>query len=178
MSFLELVKKRQSTRGFTDKPVAREHIEQCIEAARLAPSACNSQPWSFIVVEGENLRKKIGRKAFSGIYRSNNFAKDAPVFIVAVTEVSTYIARLGGLIRNVKYNLIDIGVACEHLVLQAEELGIGSCWLGWFDDRRVKKTLDLSPKAHVDIIIALGYPKSPGLREKVRKPLDEMVTWI
>ena len=70
----------------------------------------------------------------SGIYSSNKFVKTAPVLIVAITEYSVYYARLGGMLRNVKYNLIDIGIACEHLVLQAAELGLGTCWLGWFNE--------------------------------------------
>ena len=124
MKFMDLVKKRDSVRKYSSTPVPRELIDQCLEAARLAPSACNSQPWSFIVVDDEKTKNEIVKKSMSGIYSSNKFVMTAPVIIVAITEHSTYIARMGGLLRHVKYNLIDIGIACEHLVLQAGWAGL------------------------------------------------------
>ena len=119
MTFLELVKRRKSTRKYSSKPVPREVIDRSIEAARLAPSACNSQPWSFIVVDDENLKNRLLDKAFSGAHSMNSFIRNAPVLIVVVTERSTYVARLGGYLKGVQYCLIDIGLACAHLKLQA-----------------------------------------------------------
>ena len=173
MSFLELVRKRQSERKYSDKPVPREVVERCIEAARLAPSACNSQPWTFMVVEGE-LKNRLAAAAFSGLYSMNSFAARAPVLIVVVTERSKYVARLGGQIRGVQYSLIDIGIACEHLILQAAEEGVGTCWLGWFNEKAVKRTLGLAKSDRVDIIISLGYPETEKLRDKIRKEPDEI----
>ncbi|NIM11245.1 MAG: NAD(P)H nitroreductase [Candidatus Aminicenantes bacterium] len=175
MKFSELVNKRESTRMYSSKPVPRELIDQCLEAARLAPSASNSQPWSFIVVDDEATKNEIVDKSMSGIYSSNKFVKTAPVLIVAITEYSVYYARLGGMLRNVKYNLIDIGIACEHLVLQAAELGLGTCWLGWFSENALKKVLGLSKNTKVDVVLCMGYPaedKPP--RQKIRKPLDKI----
>jgi nitroreductase len=175
MKFIDLVKKRDSVREYSSKPVPREVIDQCLEAARLAPSACNSQPWYFIVVDDEKTKNKIVKKSMSGIYSPNKFVMTAPVIIVAITEHSTYIARMGGMLRNVKYNLIDIGIACEHLVLQAEELGLGTCWLGWFDESAVKKVLGLSKSTKVDVMISLGYPdENLPPKKRIRKSLDEM----
>lgn len=178
MKFMELVKQRESTREYSSKPVAREMIEQCLEAARLAPSACNSQPWSFIVVEDEEKKNRIVDKAMSGIYSLNKFVKTAPVLIVVITENSKYIARMGGMLRAVKYNLIDIGIACDHLTLQAAELGLGTCWLGWFNEKAVKKVLGLPKSTKIDVMISLGYAdESPEPREKIRKPLEEIIRY-
>ena len=178
MNLIDLIKKRTSTRSYSSHPVSREDIESCLDAARLAPSACNSQPWSFIVVDNPDVKNKIVKKALSGIYRMNNFVKDAPVLIVVITELSTYIARMGGQLRNVKYSLIDIGIACDHLILRATELGLGSCWLGWFNENAVKNVLGLSKSKKIDVMISLGYRAEKGKREikpavkKRRKSLD------
>jgi nitroreductase len=174
MTFLELVRKRRSTRKYSAKPVPRETLERCLEAARLAPSACNVQPWHFIVVDDAELKNNLAKAAFSGVYSMNSFAKDAPVLIAVVTERSNYIARLGGYLKGVQYSLIDIGIVCEHLVLQAEEEGVGTCWLGWFNEGAVKKVLGLPKAKKVDIMISMGYPESEELREKTRKHLSEI----
>lgn len=172
MPFLDLVRKRQSERKYSDKPVPRDAIERCVEAARLAPSACNSQPWTFLVVEGE-LKNKLAAEAFSGIYSMNAFAVRAPILVVVVTERSKYAARLGGQIRGVQYSLIDIGISCEHLILQAAEEGLGTCWLGWFNEKGVKKVLGLPKAARIDVIISVGYSETENLRQKNRKDADE-----
>lgn len=175
MSFLELVNKRNSTRQYANKPVPRELIDTCLEAARLAPSACNSQPWSFIIIDDPVQKNEIVQQIMSGIYKNNAFAVHAPVLIVAITESSTYIARLGGMLRSVKYNLIDIGIACDHLTLQAAELGLGTCWLGWFNEKKLKKLLNLPRSTQIDVVFTLGYPESnTEPRQKIRKPLDQM----
>jgi len=174
MPFLDLVKQRRSIRKYAVRPVPRETVDRCIEAARLAPSACNSQPWSFIVADDAALIRAIADKAFSGVYAINNFAKDAPVLIVVLTERSGYIARLGGYFRGVQYSLIDIGISIEHLVLQAREEGLGTCWLGWFDEAAVKRVLNVPKEKKIDVIISMGYPEQQPLKDKPRKSLEEI----
>ena len=174
MSFLNLVRNRYSLRRYSPKAVPGESIERCLEAARLAPSACNSQPWRFIVVEEERLRTRLAERAFGGVYAMNAFAGKSPVLVVVVTERSRYAARLGGFLRGVQYSLIDIGIACEHFVLQAEEEGLGTCWLGWFNEKAVKRVLGLPRKTRVDIVISLGYAEEDEKQEKKRKSLGEM----
>ena len=107
MGFLDLVRRRQSVRKYSPKPVPREVIDRCLEAARLAPSACNAQPWSFIVVDDETKRKELGRAAFSGIHSMNRFARHAPVLVVVVTERSTYAAKLAGFFKAAADGHID-----------------------------------------------------------------------
>ena len=174
MRFLELVKRRKSTRKYSSKPISREIIDRCLESACLAPSACNSQPWSFIVIDDEQLRNAVNEAAFSGVYSMNSFVNQAPVLIVVITERPGYMARLGGYFRGVQYSLIDIGIACEHLILQAEEEGIGTCWLGWFNEKAVKKILRIPKDKKLDVIISMGYPESGEVKDKKRKPLDEI----
>jgi len=178
MKFLELVKKRSSVRRYAARPVPREVIEKCLEAARLTPSACNSQPWRFIVVSDPALKDKLGEIAFSGIYSMNSFAKKAPALVVVVRQRSSKAATAGGFFRGTQYNLIDLGAACEHFVLQAAEEGIGTCWLGWFNEKKVKRLLGIKRGSRADIIISMGYPESEKQREKSRKPLSEISRFI
>jgi len=173
MNFSELVLNRRSVRKYLPKPVVRELIDQCLEAARLAPSACNSQPWQFIIVDDEKAKNQLCEAAFGGIYSSNKFVKNAPVIIVIITDQKSYKVKVGELFRNLKYALIDIGIAGEHLALKATDLGLGTCWLGWFSERGVKKALNLPKSARVDIMFSLGYP-ADSERPKKRRTLDEI----
>ena len=174
MDFLDLVNRRQSCRSYSTRPVERTLIDKCLEAARLAPSACNSQPWTFIVVDREPPKTALAQAAFGGVYSLNKFALQAPVIIAVLTERSKYIARLAGCFRKVQYSLIDIGIACQHLDLQAAELGLGACWLGWFNERAARRVLGLSASTHIDVMFTLGYPADPRLRPKSRRSLDQV----
>lgn len=174
--FNELVNKRLSVRKYIDKPIDDDSIKLCLEAARLAPSACNSQPWRFVVVNDKTKKDELCDKAFSGIYSINSFAKGAPVIIAVVSEKSTFLARIGGQFRGTQYLLIDIGISCEHLVLQAAELGIGSCFLGWFNERAVKKALNIPGHKKVDLLISLGYYEGID-RPKSRNALNDIYSY-
>jgi len=147
---------------------------KCLEAARLAPSACNSQPWHFIVIDDTELKKRICDKIFSGIYAMNKFAKEAPVLIAVVSEKGRFLSGLGGQVRDTRYFLVDLGIACEHLVLQAQELGIGSCWMGWFDEKALKKEIRIPVNKKIDIVISLGYPAEDKFVLKNRKTLGKI----
>ncbi len=178
MDFLDLVKHRKSVRDFRDKPVEREKIMMCLEAARLAPSASNSQPWRFIVVDDSDLKYRLCMAAFGGLYFINSFCKTAPVIVVIVSEKSKFLARVGGMFRGTNYHLIDIGIAGEHLVLQAEDLGLGTCWIGWFNKRAVKSILNIPEKKKIDTLIALGYYDREKLgAEHGREPIDKIVSF-
>lgn len=174
MSFMDLVQKRRSVRSYRPDPVPREALDRCLEAARLAPSACNSQPWSFIVVDRPELREHFTEAAFSGLHSMNSFAKDAPVHIAVVRENAKTAARFGGFFQGIDFTLIDIGIACEHLVLQAAEEDIGSCYFGWFSEKGVKRVLGLPRGSRVDLLICLGYTDRPLQAPKQRKLLDEI----
>ena len=170
MTFLELVKRRKSIRRFLDKPVEREKLMLCLEAARLAPSACNAQPLHFIVVDDKEIRDRLGQ-SFHGVYALNAFSQQAPVIVAVVSERSKFLARIGGLLRATRYYLVDIGIAAEHFVLQAEELGLGTCWIGWFNERAVKSALGIPRDRRVEILIALGYHTEQPARAPDREPV-------
>jgi len=171
--FLQLVRQRFSVRKFLAQPVEREKINLCLEAARLAPSACNSQPWRFIVIDEPELKNRLAEKIFSGPYASNYFARQAPVLVVVISERGKFLARIGGYLRDTRYYLIDIGIAVEHFVLQATELGLGTCWLGWFNEKEVKKVLNLPAETKIDIVLAVGY-SAIAPRIKKRRELSEI----
>jgi nitroreductase len=178
MALLDLIKHRKSVRDFLDKPVEREKIMMCLEAARLAPSASNSQPWRFIVVDDKQLKDKLCHAAFRGIYWINSFCKTAPVMVIVISEKSKFLSRIGGMFRGTKYYLIDIGIACEHFVLEAEDLGLGTCWIGWFNERAVKSILNIPENKKIDILIALGYYDRGKLGpEHDREPIDKIVSF-
>jgi nitroreductase len=176
MKFLDLVNARQSVRTYEPgRRISRETLDRCLEAARLAPSACNSQPWSFVVVDTPEQVRELARDACGfPPYGMNKFAVDASAIVAVVTEKMKLAARLGAQLRGVQYSLVDVGIACEHLVLQAAEEGIGSCWLGWFDERAVKRRLDIPRGRKVDLLLCLGYEADPAPRPKVRRSLDDV----
>jgi nitroreductase len=174
MTFEDLIHKRRSVRRYADRPIAKEDVLKCLEAARLAPSACNSQPWHFIVIDRPQLRKRVAERIFSGLYSMNKFAQEAPVLVAVVSEKMKFLASVGSQVRDTRYFLMDIGIACEHLILQAQELGIGSCWMGWFDEKALKEELKIAKDKKIDIVIALGYAAEEKIVPKVRKTLEEM----
>jgi len=178
MALLDLLKHRKSVRDFLERPVEREKIMMCLEAARLAPSACNSQPWRFIVVDDKQLKNKLCDAAFSGIYSVNAFCRMAPVVVVVISEKSKFLARIGGMFRGTKYYLIDIGIAIEHFVVQAEELGLGTCWIGWFNEGAIKPILNIPQRKKIDILIALGYYDREKLGpEHDREPINKIASF-
>lgn len=177
MRLLELVRIRRSVRAYRDQPVPRKLVDECLEAARLAPSACNSQPWRFLVLDNRDRIRAVAKAACSGIYRMNRFIETAPVLIVAITEASKWLARMGGRIRDVRYNLIDIGIAGDHLTLAAAERGLGTCWIGWFDEAALKRKLALPEPTQVDVIMPMGYPADEP-KEKNRRSLEEIREYL
>jgi nitroreductase len=177
MSVKEIIAQRRSIRRYLDKPVEREKILECLEAARLAPSADNVQPWRFLVIDDPELKERFAKEVFSGIYSVSKFAAKAPVLIMILARLDIIANRIGKQIQNVQFYLIDTGIAGEHIVLQAEELGLGTCWIGWFNSRKARKVLNIPRKYKIVSLISMGYcEKKPG-REKKRKSLED-IAWF
>lgn len=177
MDFQELIKRRQSVRRYLiDKPIEDHKLERIIEAGRLAPSASNSQPWTFIIVDKDGPLQEVAKATHGKLIGINKFVVQAPLLIVLVIEKPKFTTQIGGAIKNKEYPLIDIGIAAEHMCLQAEEDGIGSCMLGWFDEKRIKNLLNIPRKKTIGLIISFGYaPDDYKLRKKIRKSLNEVV---
>lgn len=173
---LKLICTRQSDRSYSDRLVEKEKIERILEAGRMSPSACNSQPWKFIVVDDPPLLREIAAASSAKTLGFNKFTGEAPLFIVVVREKSKPVARIGGAIKDKDYSLIDTGIAAGNICLQAAAEGLGSCMLGWFDEPRVRKALSIPGGRRAELIITLGYPAGEH-REKRRKPASEVVSY-
>ena len=175
-SFLELVQLRQSDRSYMDKPVEKEKIERILEVARLAPSACNAQPWKFIVVTDPEKRMQIADATANKLLSMNHFTKQAPVQLVLVEENANFTSTVGGWVTNKHYPHIDLGIVASHVCLAATSEGLGSCIVGWCDEKKVQKALNIPKNKRVMLVILLGYSNQPQ-REKKRKEMNEIVSW-
>ncbi len=175
--FQRIVRGRRSIRRFLPTPVEPEKLRACLEAARIAPSAHNVQPWRFIVVDDPGLKDRLASEAFSGIFSGSKFAAQAPVLLVVLTKPDLVADRLGGRFQGVRYHFIDIGIAGEHVVLQAEELGLATCWMGWFNYRRVRKVLGIPPIFKVVAMLAVGYAEKRPSREPPRRTFEGIVSF-
>lgn len=174
-AFHELVARRQSDRDYdAGRAVEKEKIGRILEAGRLAPSACNSQPWHFVVVDDPAIRGDVVKAMMS--LGMNQFAASAPCFILIVQESPNFSARLGGWIKNKHFPLIDCGIAASYLTLAATAEGLGSCIMGWFDEKALKRLLGIPSRKRVLLAVALGYSKQP-LRDKQRRPVEEVASY-
>ncbi|HHW48744.1 MAG TPA: nitroreductase [Clostridiaceae bacterium] len=168
MSFLEIARKRYSVRDFKDIPVEKEKILQVLEAARIAPSAVNYQPWHFIVITDETMKNKVA-EAYA-----RDWFKKAPVIIVACGDHSKSWKRKDGK----DHCDIDVAIAVDHITLAAADLGLGTCWVCAFDADKCHETLGLPDNLEVVALIPMGYPASDrGVKEKNRKSIEDIVTW-
>lgn len=176
-SFLELAQLRQSDRSFdTDKVIEQVKLDKILEAGRLAPSACNSQPWKFIVVKNPDIRMKIADACASKVLGMNHFSKQAPVQLVLVEEASNFTSRFGGFVKQIHYPHLDLGIVASHICLAAEDEGIGSCMLGWLNEKKIRDILDIPSGKKIVLVILLGYSKQTK-REKKRKSLTDIVSY-
>ncbi len=175
--FQKIIRGRRSIRRYLPTPVEREKLLACLEAARLAPSAHNAQPWRFIVVDDPELKGRLASAAFSGLYSGSKFAAQAPVILVLLAKTEFMAHGLGGRLQGVPYHLLDVGIAGEHIVLQAEELGLATCWMGWFNYRKVRKVLGIPRKYKIMAMMPVGYAEKRPKREPPRKTLEEIVTY-
>ncbi len=175
-NFFELVSKRESCRSYSDKKVDKELLLRCIEAARLSPSACNSQPWSFVVVNSEEKSPLVAQ--YTQSMGMNKFTSEAPAFIVVCEEKANLSASLGGFVKNQHYAQGDVGIAAASVCFAATEQGLSTCILGWFDEKRIVDILNISKDKRIRLVIAVGYAKNDNIRDKKRKTLDEIMTYI
>lgn len=175
IDFMELVMQRYSVRAYSNNPVEQEKIDRCIEAARLAPSACNSQPWTFIVVNDVEKKSSLADTTSNKLLPLNHFTKQAPVMIVLVIEKPKFTAELGSFIKDRDFSLIDIGIAAEHICLQAVSDGLGTCMLGWFNEKKVREILEIPSGKRIGLMITLGYPKNAKRKNRPRKGVEEVL---
>jgi len=157
--FLALVKTRFSCREYIEKEVADEDIAYCLEAARNAPSACNKQPWRYIVVKDKVLIRAIAEHCLlPGLQMK--WICNVPVLVVVCAQTSFITHKLASLLTKNNYYQIDIGISGEHFVLAASSLELATCWIGWYKERKIRRLLNIPRGVKVLSLITLGYPKS------------------
>lgn len=175
-NYFDLINKRESCRNYKDKPVEKEKLIACIEACRIAPSACNGQPWKFIVVNNKELSSKVAKCVQNLVM--NKFTDKCPAFIIILEEKSDIKARIGGTIKNQDFSSIDIGIATAHLCLAATELELSTCIMGWFNEKELKKLLSIPKSKRIRLVVSIGYSADKKLRNKIRKSIDEISLFI
>jgi nitroreductase len=176
--FLELAEKRYSCRNFADRPVEREKLVKCVEAARLAPSGCNSQPWKFIVVDDPKLVPEIAKTTQQlGI---NDYLSGAKAFLVVLEEHAVLMPKIAPLVDSQIFAKGDLGGATLSFCLEAESLGLGTCMAGMFDRAKLSSLLNLPKDQRYFLVVAIGYPSrvTNEPRPKQRKPLEEIARFI
>ncbi len=174
MDFLQIAKTRQSCRSYDEtRPVEEEKLTAVLEAARLAPSACNGQPYKLTVCRGETAKAVAAATMGMGM---NKFAPQAPVMIVISEMPYVKSAALGAKVKGNDYRSIDIGIVSAYLTAEATAQGLSTCILGWLDDGKIRKICDLD--SPVRLVVCLGYAKANDkLRSKKRKDMDALVTF-
>ena len=172
MSFLEIAENRQSCRNYDpDKKVEKEKIEKILEVARLAPSACNGQPYFITVCENEKAKQVANATVSMGL---NKFAPDAPIIMVISEEAYTKTAGLGAKFKDTDYRSMDIGILAAYITAEAHEQGLSSCIIGWLDDKKIREICSI--ERPVRLVITLGYAKEGDkIRTKRRKSMEELV---
>lgn len=173
--FSEIAEKRQSCRAYDpDREVEKEKLDAVLDSCRLAPSACNGQPYHITVCSGEKAKKAASLVTGMGM---NKFATDAPILLVLSEESYVPSAAMGAKLKKNDYRSIDIGIAAAYLTAEAEAQGLATCILGWFDNEKIMSLCGLDKP--VRLVITLGYAKEGyALREKKRKDLKDLVTFL
>lgn len=168
MKVLEVIQKRRSVRKYKEDPIPEKALMRVLEAARLAPSGKNFQPWKFIIVKDKALKEKLAQ-ASAGQF----FMAEAPIIIVGCGFPDNCYAHMG---RYMKSWSVDVTIALEHLILQAQEEGLGTCWIGSFEEEEVKAILNIPENVKVLALTPLGYPDEIP-RFRGRKSLDEIISY-
>ncbi len=177
MNFIRLVNRRFSVRKYKNISVERDKILHCMEAARLTPSACNSQPWHFVVVDNPQQVASLAEKTTLPLSKLNQFVKGAPVIVAIIAEKPNLSAQIGGMIKKKPYYLMDIGMAAEHFCLQAVEESLGTCMLGWFNEKAVKEYLSVPKNKSIPLLITMGYPEKDTPPNKIRVKLEDIYSF-
>jgi nitroreductase len=174
--FLDLCLRRQSCRNFSDKPVEHEKLVKCVDAGHYAPSGCNSQPWSFVVVETPGIVKEAAKCGQQ--MNMNPFLSNAQAFIIVLEEHAVLMPAVRRIVDSQYFAKGDLGAAVVQVCLEAETQGLGTCIIGIYDREGLCKLLDIPVEKQFAALIAVGYPADPAVRQKSRKPLEEITRFI
>ncbi len=175
-NFMELCLRRQSCRDFADRPIEHEKLVYCLEAARLSPSACNSQPWSFVVAESPQVVSEVAKCGQQ--MNMNPFLDKAKAFVVALEEHAVLMPGIRRILDSQYFAKGDIGAAAYAVCLAAEDQGLGSCIIGIYDREKICELLNIPLEKQFGALIALGYPASDKIRDKNRKALKDIARFV
>ncbi|MDR1320060.1 MAG: nitroreductase family protein [Gracilibacteraceae bacterium] len=176
VDFLDICKLRQSCRNFSDRPVEHDKLVKCVEAGHFSHSACNAQPWSFIVVENPELVSEIAKCGQQ--LKQNAFLRTAKAFIVILEEHAVLSPVISCFLDSQYYAKGDLGAAAAYVCLEATTQGLGSCHIGVYDRAGICELLNIPAEKQFGAVIALGYPASDVIRSKNRKPFDDIVRFV
>jgi len=168
MSILKVIKERRSVRRYRSDPIPEEVLLRVLDAARFSPSGKNLQPWKFIIVRNETLKRRLAEASLR-----QSFIAEAPVVVVACGFPDRCYSRLGNYMKSWP---VDVAIAVEHLMLQAQEEGLGTCWVGAFEEGEVKSILNIPDGVKVLALTPLGYPDENPV-PRGRKSLEEIVSY-
>ena len=173
MNFTELARMRESCRNYTGEPVPREKLLAILDAARMSPSACNSQPWSFVVADTPDAARRAA--ACVQVDGANKFTDHAPAFLIVLEEPVQLSPRIADKIDSQHFAQIDLGLITAHICLAAADLGLGTCIMGIFDKEKTKAYFQIPAEKRVRLILSVGYSADTSPRAKKRKSLEEFV---
>ena len=169
--FFSLINERESCRSYTGEHVEKELLLQCIEAARLAPSTCNGQPWYFYLVLNDHLKGEM-------VKLTQPFTSKAAGFIVMLEEKPSLPTKFANKFKEQDFTQIDLGIAASHICLAATQLGLSTCMIGWFREDKMKKLLGIPKNKRIRLVFSVGHAAKQEIRDKKRKELDKILTII
>ena len=174
--YFDLVRRRESCRNFDpNRPVEKEKLVRCAEAAWLAPSACNGQPWKYLIVTNAELAEKL--RPLMMELGMNKFLKNCPAFAVVLQEATIARVSLSQKFKDQDFAPIDVAFSASQFCYAATEQGLSTCIIGWHNEQKIRELFSLPKSTRVRLILAVGYATSDQLREKSRKPIDDVIQY-
>jgi len=168
MNFYELIRKRRSIRRYKSDPIPDVVLNKILEAGRIAPSAKNIQPWHFIVIRDTDIKKKVAE-----VSRKQAFMAEAPVILCGCALKKIAWGRMGGYMSSFA---VDLAIAMDHIILAATNEGLGTCWIGAFDEKAVKEVLNIPEDVRIVALTPIGYPAEEPI-DRGRKDLKEIISY-
>ncbi len=170
--YFELINKRESCRDFDTRTVEKDKLERCVEAARLAPSACNSQPWKYLVVTNPEMAEKL--RPMMQDLGMNKFVNACPAFAIVLEETAKLKVTVSQRFKDQDFAPIDLAFSASQFCYAATEQGLSTCIIGWHNEPKIKEMFSLKKHERVRLILAVGYAKTDKIREKKRKPIEDI----
>lgn len=172
--YFDLIARRESCRNFDpNRPVEKEKLQRCAEAAWIAPSACNGQPWKYLIVTNPELNEKL--RPLMMELGMNKFVKNCPAFAVVLEEATVLKVSLSQKFKDQDFAPIDVAFSASQFCYAATEQGLSTCIIGWHNEQKIRDLFGLPKTTRVRLILAIGYAADETLRKKQRKPIDDVI---